>query len=208
MDQQEYGRDKVKKICDALKAETLDPAKREAQRVVGDAEAKAKQIIDEGRAKADALIAEAKKAIEQEKQTAEAALKLAARQSLESLKQMIEKDLFNKELLALIGGELSKSEIVVKFVETIVNAIQEEGIEANLEAHIPKALPADEINKALSRAVVERLKDQSVTLSEIGGGAEVKLIDDHITLDLSDDALHELLARYMRDDLRKLVFQA
>ena len=208
MDQQEYGRDKVKKICDALKTETLDPARREAERLVRDAETKAGHIVEEGRAQAKALIADAHRAIEQEKQTAEAALKLAARQSLESLKQMIEKDLFNKELLSLIEGELSNSAVVAKIVETIVSAIQKDGIEADLEAYIPQALPADEINKALSRSVVERLKGQSVTLSEISGGAEVKLIDDHITLDLSDGALHELLARYMRDDLRKLVFQA
>ncbi len=198
--------DKVKKICDALKAETLDPAKLEAEGLIRDAKAKARSIVDEAKAEGEKLIADAQEKIAQENATAHSALKLAARQTLEALKQSVEAEFFNQELATLIESGMQKSDVVAKLIETVVAAIEKEGIEANLEAIVPKMLSAEEVNKALGKTILERLKSKGVLLGDITGGAEVKLIDNHVTLDISDEALSGLLSEYIRDDFRDLIF--
>jgi len=205
MDQQ-HPQDKVKKICDALKAETLDPAKREAEALINESKRKAKEIVDAARAEGEALIAHAEEEIVKKRATAESALRLAARQTIEALKQKIESQFFNRELTGLVETELQKSDVIAKLIETVVNAIEKEGVEANLEAIVPKVISAEEVNKALGKAIIERLKSKGVILGDIKGGAEVKLIDKHITLDITDAALCNLLADYIRDDFRELIF--
>ena len=206
METSEHGQDKVKKICEALKNETLDPARREAEIIIKDANIQADKILAKAREKANGMIEEAKATISQEKATAEAALKMAARQTVESLKQIVEKEFFNKELAQLIDGEMKKPEVIAKLVETVVKAIEKEGIEADLEAIVPKSVPAESVNSALGSAIVDRLKAKGVVLGEIEGGAEVKMLDKHLTLDISDEALKNLLAEYIRDDFRELIF--
>lgn len=205
MDQQ-HPQDKVRKICDALKAETLDPAKREAEALINESKRKAKEIVDAARAEGEALIAHAEEEIVKKRATAESALRLAARQTIEALKQKIESQFFNRELTGLVETELQKSDVIAKLIETVVNAIEKEGVEVNLEAIVPKIISAEEVNKALGKAIIERLKSKSVILGDIKGGAEVKLIDKHITLDITDEALCNLLADYIRDDFRELIF--
>ncbi len=206
METSEHGQDKVKKICEALKNETLDPARREAEIIVKDANIKAEKLIANAKEKGAEMIAEAKKKIAQEKATFESALKMGARQTVESLKQIVEKEFFNKELTKLIDGEMKKPEVVAKLVEAIVKAIDKEGIEADLEAIIPKSISAESVNSALGSAIIDRLKAKGVVLGEIEGGAEVKMLDAHLTLDISDEALKNLLADYIRDDFRELIF--
>ena len=202
------GQDKVKKICEALKSETLEPAKREAENVIHEAKKKAEQIIKEARDQGQMLIKDAQTKIQQEKATAESALKLAARQTIESLKQTVEKAFFNQELISLIDQDLKKPDMVAKLIEAIVKAIEKEGIGADLEAEIPKSVCAEDVNHALGKAIVDRLKEQGVVLGDIEGGAKVKIVGQHMTLDLSDQALRELLASYIRDDFRNLIFSA
>ncbi|MCP5509954.1 MAG: V-type ATP synthase subunit E [Chlamydiales bacterium] len=208
METTEHGQDKVKKICEALKTETLDPARREAEIIVKEAKLTAEKILSDGHKKAEALLHEAKEKIAREKATAESALKMSARQTIETLKLIIEKEFFNKELVRLIETELTKPNVVAKLVETIVKAIEKEGIEADLEAIIPKSISAEEVNKALGAAILTKLKAQGVTLGEIVGGAEVKMLGQHLTLDISDTALKNLLTKYIRDDFRELIFSS
>jgi V/A-type H+-transporting ATPase subunit E len=47
-----------------------------------------------------------------------------------------------------------------------------------------------------------------VLVSSIGGGIEVKLLDQNMTIDLSDTAFKELVAGYIRKDFRDLVFKS
>ena len=59
------------------------------------------------------------------------------------------------------------------------------------------------------KIVVQALKERSVVLSDLAGGIQLKLHDKKMTIDLSDEALKELLATYIaRKDFRKLLFGA
>ena len=98
----ETGKDKIQKICDSLRKETLEPAKQEAREIVENSHMQASEIVAEAKAKAIAMTEEAEKEMEEKKRVFHASLNLACRQGIEQLKQKIEKDLFNQELTALI----------------------------------------------------------------------------------------------------------
>lgn len=204
----ETGKDKVKKICDLLKRETLEPAQMEAQQIIETARIRSDEIIAEAHRKAEEMHQVALQEIQQQKVVFQASLSQACRQTLDSLKEKIERKLFSPELSNLLSKPLHEPKIVAKLIEVVVQAIEKEGIDADLSAAISSAVPAREVNTLIAAKILERLKEKSVLLSSIGGGVEVKIIDQNMTIDLSDTAFKELLASYIRKDFRELVFNS
>jgi V/A-type H+/Na+-transporting ATPase subunit E len=98
MDSLDTGKDKIKKICDVLVREALDPAKAEAQKIIDEAKERAVQLLEEARNKADAIVKEGYQRIENQKQVMEHSLNQACSQTVESLKQKIESSLFSEGL--------------------------------------------------------------------------------------------------------------
>src|SRR3990170_4430527 len=94
----EKGDEKIQKICDALRKGTLEPAQKEAERILKEAKAKAEQIIKEGHQEANRHLEEARAEIEKERNVFHSSLEQAGRQALEQLRQAIEYDLFSQEL--------------------------------------------------------------------------------------------------------------
>ena len=85
------GSEKIQKICDVLREETLEPAKKQGQEIIRDAQKQAKQIIDDAHKSAEKLHQDARQAIEQEKVAFQSTLAQASKQSLEALRQGVEK---------------------------------------------------------------------------------------------------------------------
>ena len=202
----ETGKDKVKKICDLLKKETLDPALQEAQKIIDEAKGRAREIIAEAERKAEEMHQAAHQEIQQQKVVFQASLSQACRQALDSLKEKIEQKLFNPELSALLLKPLQDPKVVAKLIETVILSIEKEGVDANLSASISSAVSARDVNMALAAKILDRLKEKSVLLTSIGGGVQVKIVDQNMTIDLSDSAFNELVANYIRKDFRDLIF--
>ncbi|MEM7174361.1 MAG: V-type ATP synthase subunit E [Chlamydiota bacterium] len=204
----ETGTDKVKKICDVLRRETLDPAKEEATAIIDKARAEAKQLIAEAKREAKNMHEQAKKKIEEERELFQASIHVACKKSLGLLKEEIEEKLFNRELKTFLEKPLSDPKLIAKLIEAIVTAIEREGLDAELSAIIPKSVPAEEVNQSLAANILQKLAKKSVELGEITGGAKVKLKEKHLTIDISESAVQNLLAHYVREDFRSIVFHA
>jgi V/A-type H+-transporting ATPase subunit E len=204
----ETGKDKVKKICDALRKETLEPALQEAAQIVDDARREAERIVREGREEAERALAEARALVERERNVFQSSLHQACRQALEALKQTIEEKLFHRELARLLHKQTEDPKVIAALIEAVVHALRKDGIDAPLSAYIPAAVPARSVNALLGSEILERLKEKSVLLGAMAGGASVKLHKENITLDLSDEALKELVAHYIRRDFREMLFGA
>lgn len=202
----ETGKDKVKKICELLKRETLEPAQVEAQQIIDTARRRADEIIAEAHRKIEEMHEQAHLEIGQQKSIFEASLSHACRQTLEVFKEKIEQKLFNPELTQLLAKPLQESKVVAQLIEAVVQAIEKEGIESDLSAFISSAVPAEEVNALLSKKILQRLKEKGVLLSSMGGGIEIKIVDQNVTIDLSDNAFKELVAHYIRKDFRRLLF--
>jgi V/A-type H+/Na+-transporting ATPase subunit E len=207
MKELESGKDKIKKICDILKVETLDPAKKEAQEILDQAGREAHQIIQEAEKKAEAIIQEARRVVEKEKSIFEGSLSKAFKLGMEVLKQEIENKLFNQELSQWVKNNTADPKIAEKLITALVHAIEKEGVSADFSVFIPRELSAQQVNATLSQQILGKLREKSVVVGDFGGGIKIKLHDQRLTLDLSDLAIKELLERYIRKDFHKLLFQ-
>lgn len=204
----EKGQEKIEKICEVLRKETIEPAQKEASRIVEEAKKEANQIIEEAEKQANALIEKAKNDIEQERNVFHSSLLQASKQSLEALRQDIEHRLFNTQLDSLLQNETKDPQVIASLINAIVKAIEKEGISTDIEAVIPASVSPREVNQMLLDGVKKQLKQQSVNVGKFKGGAQVKILDKKMTIDISENSLMELLASFVRKDFRKLIFNA
>lgn len=202
----ETGKDKVKKICDILRRETLEPAISEAEQIIRSAKEQAEQIVSTARNEGEKLKEEARQDIERQKNVFQSSLGQACKQALEALKQSIEEKLFNQELARILSKHTQDPKVLVSLIEAVVRGLEKEGIEASLSVYIPAAVPARSVNVLLAREILDKLKEKSVLVGPLTGGIEVKLHKENITIDISDAALKELVANYIRKDFRELIF--
>lgn len=200
------GQDKIKKICNTLRQETLEPAKAEAEQILEDARKNAERILQETRGEAEQLLKGAHERIEQERNVFQSSLEQAGRQGVESLRQAIETELFNPELSDFLAEGFSDPKVVSRVVDVIIAAIEKDGIDTDLQVVIPKAAKPEEIAKLLTSGVSKRLSAGAIRVGDFAGGAQVRLVDKKMTIDLSDEALKEVLSRYVRKDFRQLLF--
>lgn len=202
----ETGKDKVKKICDVLKRETLEPAKQEAEGIVASAREQADEILADAHKEAKKMIENAHLEIEKQKTIFQASLTQACRQTLEVLKEKIERQLFNPELSKLVAKPMQDPKLMAQLIHAIIHALEKEGTQSDLSVVISSAISARAVNELLASDVIQRLKEKGVLVSSIGGGIEVKLLKDNITIDLSDETIKELVAAYIRKDFREFIF--
>ncbi len=202
----ETGKDKIQKICDTLRKETLEPAKQEAREIVENAHMQASQVVSEAKEKAEQILREARLEMEEKKRVFGASLSLACRQGIEQLKQKIEKDLFNPELAALVAKEMADPKTIANLLNHFIKSMEEKGLDEDVSVLIPKEISPRAINELLSAKVLEKLKNKLTAAPEIGGGVQIQLKDRKITIDISDTFVRELIAQYIRKDLRDLVF--
>lgn len=202
----ETGKDKVKKICDVLRKETLEPAIKEAEDHLEEARHRAEEIIREAREIAERMQHEAREDIERQRSVFKSALQQACKQALEALRQQIEEKLFNPELGRLIAARTQDPQLLAQLIPVVMKAIEKEGLGADLSIYIPAAIPASSVNALLTDEVKQRLREKSVLIGPITGGIEVKLHKENMTIEISDTALKEVVALYSRKDLRELLF--
>jgi V/A-type H+-transporting ATPase subunit E len=202
----ETGKDKIQKICDALKEETLQPAKQEAREIVENAHLQAAEIVNASKKEAAERMAAAEKEIEEKRKVFQSSLHLACRQGIESLKQKIEQELFDKELADTVARETADPKVIANLLASFMKAMEERGIEEDFAAIIPKQIAPRAINALLSAHILERLKGHSVSLGEFAGGVQIRLAGRQITIDVSDQVVRELIAQYIRRDFREMVF--
>jgi V/A-type H+-transporting ATPase subunit E len=204
----ESGKDKVKKICDILRRETLEPAESEAQQIVRSAKQQAEKIVAAAQEEIKKIHLEAGQEIERQKNIFQSSLAQACKQALDALRQSIEEKLFNQELSKLVAQQTQDPKVLAQIITAIVKGIEKDGTEAALSVYIPAAVPARAVNALLAHEIIEKLKEKSVLVGPLAGGVEVKLHKENMTIDMSDVALKELVANYIRKDFRELIFNS
>lgn len=202
----EKGQDKIQKICDKLRHQTLEPAEKEAHLIIEEAKKKAELIKTEAEFQAEQIIKQARGQIEQERNVFHSALQQSAKQTVESLRQEIEHKLFNEELQHTLEKQMSDPKIIVNLIEGVIRALEKEGLAADLSVVIPHSISESDIQALLVENVRRKLKEKPLEIGSFAGGVQVKLHGKKMTIDLTDQAIKELLANYLRKDFRKLIF--
>ncbi len=202
----EKAHQRVQAICEKIRTETLDPAKAEALEIIEHAKKDAEKIKAHARHEAEKHLHDLKKKLEEERRIFTSSLHQAAEQSIETLKQKIENALFNPSLDKWLSAQISTSENGSKLVEAIVRALDRDGIKANLQLKIAHTMSAEEILAKVATEIADRLKKGSVAVADFQGGVQVHLEGKHVTIDLSEKVLKELVTTFIRKDFRKFFF--
>lgn len=198
--------EKVNRICEHLRKEALEPAEKQAAEILQEANIQADEIVKRAEKRADEILAHAKAEVLREKQVFQSSLAQGAKQSLEMLRQEIVQNLFNPQLESLIVKQTTNPDVVARIIDALLQGIKTSGIAGNTKAYIPNDVSVDEVNHLLLSEVVKTLDGQSVEIGNFKGGAQVKLMDKNIVLEMTDQALKELLSEFIRADLRKYIF--
>lgn len=202
----ETGKDKIQKICDVLRSETLEPAKQEAREIIENARLQASEIVKEAQKKAEELLKAAGEDIQEKGKVFQASLQLACRQGLEQLKQKIEEKLFDQQLSELVVHEMADPKLIAHLIDSFMKSMEEKGIEEEFVAVIPKNISPRSINLLIGSQILERLQKQTVVVGDFAGGVQIQLKGRQITIDISDATVRELIAAYIRRDFRDMIF--
>lgn len=199
--------DKLKQICDVLRVETLKPAEKEADVIIRDAKERAKRIVCDAQEQAEKILAEASKEAADKISQGELALVQAGKRSIESLKQAIETKILKESLVAWLDEQLTDTDVAAKLIAALVQAIEQKGLFGDLIAYVGQNVSARSVNQLLSKTVLSKLENGSVTVGTFPGGVQLKILDKNLVLDLSSEAVSDLLIRYLQHDFRKMIFQ-
>ena len=202
----ETGKDKIQRICDTLRKETLDPARQEAAEILENAHLQAADIVREAQSKAEAMLQATEKDLAQKRAFFDASMKMACRQGIESLKQKIEEELFHRQLATLVAKEMADPKLIASLLTAFIHSLEKNGLEEDFEVFLPKHVTQRAITSCLTAHVLEILQAHPVVLADFEGGAQIALKDQRVTLDFSDRVVRELIATYIRRDFRELIF--
>lgn len=199
--------EKIEKICNLLRHETIEPAKREALAAIGEAEERARAILNRAEREAQQLLAEAREQIKKDRALFESSLELGAQQAIEMLRQHIEEHLFNSTLKEAIASLQRDPAVLARLIDAIVAAIDSAGLSADLSAHINKEVNREAVLALLADNTLKLLDNgEALQVAGISGGVQLRLIDKKISIDMTDVALRELLSAFVRKEYRKLFF--
>lgn len=196
---------KVKKICDVLVRETLEPAQKRASEILEDAKQNAKKIIETAHQQAQAALLDAEEEIKEKNRTFESSLKVAAQKAMTALREQMTHQLFSQELREQIHAHLSQKDIVVRLIDALIASLENEGASAPFAVIVSKAFSPEEICSAILQTTQDKLKGKSVELGNISG-VEIKCEDQTFSIEITENAIQELLSRYAQDSLRKILF--
>lgn len=199
--------DKIQLICEQIKNDALEHAKNEARLIVEKAIDEAQAIkaqslkeIEEEKLRALALI-------EKEKQISQNSIHLAIKQSIDKLKHDIV-NLLDDTFSSVVETEVSKTDVIVKLIDSVCEALIKEGIYSPVHLTIGNKIKASELAYKLSDELKKKLANGPITIGAFSGGAEIKLQDKNLTIDVSDKAVKELFSTFLkRPDFRSLIFK-
>ncbi len=101
---------------------------------------------------------------------------------------------------------MADPKVIANLLNRFIQSLEERGIDEDVSVLIPKGVSPRAITELLAGKVLEKLKHKLTAVPEIGGGVQIQLTDRKITIDISDAFVRELIAQYIRRDLRDLVF--
>lgn len=197
---------KLQELTDKLYREGLSKGKEEGEALLAKAEAKATEIVEAAQRKADEIIKKAEKDAKDYQVKVEGDVKMAATQSIQSVKRDIE----NLMVSGMIGGKAASALSSADFVKEVITSVaknfnSQESVD--LELTLPESLRGElepfvngELSKALSSGVTAKFS------GKIAGGFRIAPKDGSYFIDLTSEAFEALIGEYLRPATRKLLF--
>jgi len=195
----------VQELIDKIKEEGIQQAEKKSEQIQEQGQAKADQAIQNAKNEADRIVSEAQAQTMKLKDSAEVAIRQAARDVLINLRKEIEnilhkiisnnvKEALTPQTLADLIGVLVKSFVDKKSEELDVQVVLNQ-----------KDL--DKLKKGFTNKLKEAIKEpiQLKSADDIQRGFTISFDGGKSYFDFTDEALAELLSGYLNPEIAKLV---
>jgi len=206
MQQHASGDERLAAICQVVRNETLDPALKEAEEIRIEAEREASTIKENARKEAEHILHEARKERETQQASFSSALEQATRQALDVIRQQIEQELFSPQLTALLEEEFSNEKKSAQLLDLIIENLQKEGLEGNLGVWLGNRLAKERIAKEIAKSSLKAIPKDGISVSDHSYGLIVKVVDKHISIEITPESIRDLIAGFLRSEFRSLLY--
>jgi len=212
----------VEALIRRLKGEGVEIGKSQAEQIILEANKKAEEIIYQAEKQANSIVKKAQAEAEVLKTSGKDALQLAARDTLLKFKHTL-KDRFSDEVRRLVGKVMKPDAFMQRLILEVAHRARDE-YEFDNEEHITIQLPKDVIGLDELRRHPEELKEGTLShfvlsimadlLSEgvafqasedQTGGLRIKLENNDIVIDLTDEAIAAVLLEHLQPRFRALL---
>lgn len=210
----------VQELIDRLREEGLAEGRREGESIVARAHQHAKEIVDQAHSEANEIRKKAHEEAEHYRQSAQDAVQLAARDTLLNLKSTLSRQ-FAQRIGELMEETFSEEDFLKQVILEIAgHALPEEKRKSKMEI----ILPEDVVGLEELRRHPEKVKEGSLgqfmlataanqfregvslkTSAKQKGGITIKLVEEKVSIDLSDDSITELLLEHLLPRFRALI---
>jgi V/A-type H+-transporting ATPase subunit E len=210
----------VEGLIERLRYEGVESGRREAERIIEEAQRRANDIIDRAELDADRIRQDAQKAAEHLKVSAQEALAVAARDTLITLKTQLT-NRFAQEVKRLVSEQMHSAELLRQLILEVTGQaakqiVQDERMKLLLPHDVvgleslrrdPEELAGGELTRFV-QALSEECFRKGVTFGEMEGkrgGLTIHLEDRAMTIDLTDEAVADLLLEHLQPRFRALL---
>lgn len=212
----------VEELIHRLRNDGVEQGRKEAERIVSEAENRANWLVEQARAEANELLTEARRETERYRSSAEEALQVAARDAVLQMKDQLTQQ-FSDEIGRLVRGEMEHPALLEKLILEVAGQVRD-AAGLDQEAKVEVLLPAGAMDLAdlreqpdelrhgeLSHMVIEvagNMLRKGVTLrpsEQVRDGIRVRLTDKQIEIDLSSEAIAQHLLEHLLPRFRALL---
>lgn len=199
--------DKIQKIAEHIRSNVLDPVQKEKEQILQEAIQEKARIISEARKEAADLLEEVTAQCKAMNNSVHTALRTAAKQAVPVLKYAIENEVFKQIIEEPTKELLNEPDILKKIIMEITRSYIENNFSGDIEVLVSKE-NREKLKHYIQKDASKKIKG-GLSLSEESGisGCKVIFKEQRIMLDFSDEAVTELLSKYVRAELRSFLFK-
>lgn len=216
----------VQQLIDKLRQEGIDAGQEQAELILVDARKRAEEIIADAKEQAETTVKAAQEQAKGEIQAVRDALQLAYRDSMLALKENITED-FARRVKQLITAQMKDEAFLKQLILSVAEQSKPRDMDYKpIEILLPSDLTDrggppgsnagqpqnhtpenDSLTQFVTALTTEQFRE-GVTFkaSELhDGGIRVRIVEDDVELNLSDEAVSDLLLEYLLPRYRALI---
>ncbi len=209
----------VQELITRLREEGVEGGQVQAKQLVEEARRQADEMLDQTRREAEELLQRARKEAASLRTAGQAALQLARRDVVLSLKDEVTEQ-FADAVRRLVRNCLAEEEFIQRLILQIAGRAAPEGQDHDLEFLLPEQMPtveelqrqpgefmSDKLSQFVS-TVARDLLEKGITFGVAGGnapGLTVRVVDEDVEINLTDESISELLLQHLLPRFRTMM---
>ena len=207
----------VKELIDRIRDEGVHSARAEADRILAEAKARAARIVADAKAEAAAIKKEARAAMEREQTATIEALRIAARDTELELRSAVMSG-FEEHVRRLVTDVTTDGSVLRDMILVLAGRAADDLIQDKDAAILVPNRLADKVSAELDEflrqstlalsADVLRQGIELIPSNEVQGGARVRLVGEDLEIDMSDQALSQMMLKLLLPRYRKILAEA